>query len=448
MDHIIFFISFFVILIPVILFVFNRKLYYYSVILLYPLIGQLINLDVEIFSFSINPSMVFGFLVLAMTALDFLFHPSKNLMLEITVAIFILYSIITCAFSPTRFISLSWSLKIATWLLILLSSIKLFVEEKDLYQIHLVVSIGVLIVIFSFLLSWLGYYGESFTYETGVKSHGAGFSSGKTLAYYLTISIPVLALRTLDKNNMGWGLSCLLVIISAIVIVLTFVRAPIIALFVGFLTYQYFGYKYGNKRLLMSFAPVILAILIIFVTFSLFEESQYASRWTELGNKYVEGDVEKLGSGRVGGLMSFFEYYFYKATMVNKIFGSGLGSSAVYLGSNKFIHNDFAEILMGCGIIGFSLYILIIVKIFGLLMTLINNSQLPRFKKYGILALSNLFIFLSFHMTNISSGVFILSVWAIYTGATIGLGQSQATDRENKWEQLFQRKEKTLQLNR
>jgi hypothetical protein len=389
--------------------------------------------------------MVFGFLVLAMTTLDFLFHPSKNLMLEITVAIFILYSIFTCAFSPTRFISLSWSLKIATWLLILLSSIKLFVEEKDLYQIHLVVCIGVLIVIFSFFLSWLGFYGESFTYETGVESHGAGFSSGKTLAYYLTISIPILALRTLDQNNMGWGLSFLLMIISAIVIVLTFVRAPVVALLVGFLSYQFFGYKYGNKNFLMSLAPIIVAVLIIFITFELLEDSQYASRWTEMGDKYAEGKVEKLGSGRVGGLISFFEYYFYKATLVEKIFGTGLGSSAVHLGNNKFIHNDFAEILMGCGIVGFSLYILIIVKIFGLLMNLINTSKLLRFKKYGILAVSNLFIFLSFHMTNISSGVFILSVWAIQTGATIGLGHSLAADKNHKWDELFQQKEAPLQ---
>jgi hypothetical protein len=368
--------------------------------------------------------MVFGFLVLSMTALDFLFHPSKNLMLEIAIVLFILYSIVTSAFSPTRFASLSWSLKIATWLLILLASIKLFREEKDLYQIHLFVSIGVLIVIFSFFLSRMGFYGESFIYETGVESYGAGFSSGKTLAYYLTISIPVLALRTLERGSVGWGLSFLLMIISVIVIVFTFVRAPVIALLIGFLSYNFFNYKYGNKSFFMSITIITTTVLIIFIAFVFLENSQYASRWSEIGDKYAQGKVEKLGSGRVGGLMSFYEYYFFKATMAKRIFGSGLGSSTVYLGHNKIIHNDFAEILMGCGIIGFLLYLFILFKIFCLLMDLLNISHPADYIQYGILAMSNFFIFLAFHMTNISSGVFILSMWALFTGALIGLGQS------------------------
>ncbi len=424
MENIFLFLSFLIILIPIVLFIFNRKLYYYSLILLYPLIGQLISQEFEIFSFTINPSMVFGFLVLSMTTLDFVFHPSKNPALEIAIVVFILYSIFISAFSPTRFASLSWSLKIATWLLILLASIKLFKEEKDLYQIQLFASIGVLIVIFSFFLSRMGFYGDSFIYETGVASYGAGFSSGKTLAYYLTIAIPVLALRTLKRGSVGWSLSFLLMIISVIVIALTFVRAPAIALLVGFLSYNFFNYKYGGKSLFISIFLIATTVLIIFVAFVLLEDSQYASRWSEIGDKYAQGKVEKLGSGRVGGLMSFFDYYFYKASMVKRIFGSGLGSSTMYLGSNKIIHNDFAEILMGCGIIGFLLYLFILFKIFWLLMDLLKISHPADYIQYGILAMSNFFIFLSFHMTNISSGVFILSMWALFTGASIGLGQS------------------------
>ena len=345
-------------------------------------------------------------------------------MLEIAIVLFIMYSIFISAFSPTRFASLSWSLKIATWLLILLASIKLFREENDLYEIHLVASIGVLIVTFSFFLSWMGFYGESFTYETGVESYGAGFSSGKTLAYYLTIAIPVLAIRTLNRGSIGWGLSFLLIIISVSVIVLTFVRAPVIALLIGFLAYNFFNYKYRNQSLFMSIIILTATVLIIVGAVVFLEDSQYASRWSEIGNKYAQGKVEKLGSGRVGGLISFFEYYFYKATMVNRIFGTGLGSSTVYLGYGKIIHNDFAEILMGCGIIGFLLYLFILYKIFWLLVDLLKISYPADYKQYGILAMSNFFIFLAFHMTNISSGVFILSIWALFTGALIGLGQS------------------------
>ncbi len=441
MKNIILFSSCVLILIPLFLFLINRKLFYYSLIVLYPVVGQLIGTKIELFNFSINPSMLFGLLVLSMTALDFLLRPSKEPLLEIIVILFILYSLFSCIFSPIRFESISWALKIATWLLILLASIKIFVVEEDLYQIHLAVSIAVIMVIASFLLSWLGYYGESFTYETGVESIGAGFSSGKTLAYYLAISIPILALKTVTKGTVGKIFSLILIFTSTAVIFLTFVRAPVVALLVGFLSYQYFSFKYGDKSFFTTVFIILAIAVFIFSLYFFLEDSQYMSRWSEMGDKYSEGKIDKLGSGRVGGLISFFEYYFYKASVFKKIFGSGLGSSYVYLGSKKFIHNDFAEILMGCGIIGFSLYILIIVKIFDLLIKFINNSNLARSKKYGILTLCNLFIFLSFHMTNISSGVFILSVWAIQTGATIGLGQSLAAVRNSQWDELFRRKE-------
>jgi hypothetical protein len=384
---------------------------------------------IELFTFSINPSMLFGFLILTITAIDFILGPSKDIVLEVIVLAFIFYSLITSVFSPNRFESLSWTLKVATWLLILLSAIKLFKEEKDLMQIQFAVCAAVVIVILSFFLSWLGLYGEGFIYETGVVSYGAGFSSGKTLAYYLTISIPVLALRTIKKNGFGWGWSYLLIIISLIVIVLTFVRAPVVALLIGYLAYKYLGYKYGNSSLVASFTVIVASILAIFIAFSIMKDSQYASRWSEIGDKYAEKKVEKLGSGRVGGLMQFFEYYIYKASITKKIFGSGLGSSAFYLKKDKIIHNDFAEILMGCGLIGFGLYLCIIIKIYGLLMDLVKVKQPPHYVNYGIFALSNLFIFLAFHMTNISSGVFILSVWALFTGASIGLGKSVS---ENK----------------
>ena len=188
MDNFILFLSIIIILIPIVLYVLDRKLYYYALIIVYPIIGQLITVKIELFTFSINPSMLFGFLILTITAIDFILGPSKDIILEVTVLAFIFYSLITCVFSPNRFESLSWTLKVATWLLILLSAIKLFKEEKDLMQIQLTVCVAVLIVILSFFLSWLGLYGEGFIYETGVVSYGAGFSSGKTLAYHVVWS--------------------------------------------------------------------------------------------------------------------------------------------------------------------------------------------------------------------------------------------------------------------
>ncbi len=405
------------------LFLFDRKLFYLSLIIIYPIVGQLISYKYEIFNFSINPSMVFGLLVLAMTSLDFVINPSQNPALEIATIVFILYALTTSILSPVRFESLSWALKLATWLMILLSCIKLFSHEGDLIRIHIFSSIAVLIVIFSFTLSWLGFYGESLTYESGVESYAGGFHSGKTPAYYLAIAIPIMALKDIKNEKFIFSISFLLITICFIVMTLTFVRAPIVALFIGFLAYQYFNYKYNEKSIILSVSILGAIFLLVLIIHYYLGDTQYFSRWDALGNRYQQGEVDKLGSGRVGMLMNFFDYYFYKASLINKLFGSGLGSSMVYLGNNLIIHNDFAEILMGCGIIGFSLYLFILLKLFVILVNQIKNSPDAHHRTYGILAQGSFFIFLSLHMTNVTSGIFVLSLWAIHTGATIGIGQ-------------------------
>ncbi len=420
MNNLHFIITTSLILIPVIFYMLNKKYYYYSIIALYPIIGQSIGAEVNLFFVTINPSMLFGFLVLGLTAIDFVLLPAKDRYLEILIFVFIAYAIFISFFSPLKFESFSWALKIATWLLILATSSKTFTEEQNLYQINQAVSIAVVIVVFSFILSRLGFYGKSLTYETGVTLYGGGFETGKALAYHLGMAIPILALATVNKHGINQYFSIILIFTSMTVIILTFVRAPVIALLVGFLSYQYFDYRYGDKRFLKVIS-IIFFIALTVISFTFFwGQSQYTSRWRELGDKYSEGRIEKLGSGRVGGLISFYEYYLYKASVLRKVFGSGLGSSYAYLGTNIIIHNDFAEILMGCGIIGLSIYLFILLRVFKLLIQSLKKTNQPRVARAVILALSSFFVFISFHMTNITSGLLVLSMWAIYSGATIG----------------------------
>jgi hypothetical protein len=165
-------------------------------------------------------------------------------------------------------------------------------------------------------------------------------------------------------------------------------------------------------------------IFSLFLIFKIFHATQYASRWIELSERYSKGEVEKLGSGRVGGLMNFYSYFLHKATMGQKFFGTGLGSSYALLGSKKFIHNDFAEILMGCGIIGFLIYLFILGNILRLMRIILRKIKDADYTGYMILSISLFFVFLSFHMTNVTAGVFALAPWAIFTGATIGIGQN------------------------
>jgi hypothetical protein len=413
----------FVIIVLNFLFILNKKLFYYTLIVVYPVVGQLIGFKIQILGFTLNPSMLFGLVVLALTAIDFILLPTRFLKLEVAIVAFIAYALVISFFSPVRFESISWTLKIATWLFILAVATKVFDDPRDLFDLNLAVSIAVLIVIFSFLFSKLGYYGRSITYETGVELYGGGFQSGKALAYYLAVAIPVLSLVALNRNHIARPLALILIAASLAVIVLTFVRSPIVALLIGFMVYQYLSARYRDKDVKKMVASMIVIAMVIAATFYFLEDSEYTSRWREMGNKYTSGKIEKLGSGRVGGLIGFYDYYVQRAPWTKKIFGSGLGASVVYLGTDILIHNDFAEIIMGCGVVGIFLYGMILFSVFRILQDLLRQTRAAPFTLTIILALCNFFMFLAFHMTNISSGVFILSVWSLHLGATIGIGR-------------------------
>ena len=263
MNNVLFAATSLLLLIPIVAYAFDKKLFYYSLLVIYPIVGQSISTEVNVLGVTLNPSMLFGILVLTLTALDFFVLPSRDRVLDVLAIIFIGYSVMISAFSPTRFDSLSWTLKLATWMLMFLVAIRLFHEEKDFLHIHLTVSVAVMIVLFSFLLSRLGFYGQSFTYETGVQSYGGGYSAGKILAYYLAMTLPILGIKIDQKNTMAQSVSIFLTVLSILAILLTFVRSPVVSLVIGFLAYQFFRFKYGHKRLPKFLGICCLVVVLI-----------------------------------------------------------------------------------------------------------------------------------------------------------------------------------------
>lgn len=425
MNTFLFVMSSLLVIVPVFIFVLSRKYFYYSILVLYPIIGQSVSSKAIFFDVNVNPSMLFGILVLALTSVDFITKRSKDWSLEFMVLLFIFYAVFISFFSPVRFESLSWALKIATWLLILLAAIKTFENRKDLRQIYWAIAVSVVVVIISFILSKLGLYGASRAYSKGIELYGGGFSTGKIIGYYLAITVFILACWDIPTKAAARYASIVLICGAILTIILTFVRAPIIAMLVGLVSFLFYNARFGRKSYLIALTTFLAVACFLVVVYQFWGESRYMSRWMEFEHRLTAGDVEKVGSGRLGGLINFQKYFLHKASPSRKIFGSGLGSSFVLLGNKKFIHNDFAEILLGCGLIGFVLYIAIIIRLYLLLVRILKNEKPLNQTRYLIFVLSNLFVFLSFHMTNVSSGVFVLIPWAMWTGATIAVGNAE-----------------------
>ncbi len=421
-----FLISSIAILIILCLFTVNRKLFYYGIIIFYPVIGQLITLNVMIMGSAINPSMLFGLIIFLLAFIDFIQKRTIDFLTELLIIMFGLYSaIIGLVVSPVPMETISWTIKIMTWMIIIIAVDKTFFSHADYIRLTTIIAISSLIVIISFFLSKFGLYGSSVTYETGVKSYGGGFSSGKTIAYYLSFAIPVLFTRiSEEKRIMALFFFRILCALSFTVILLSFVRAPVVGLYIAFVVYLYLDARYLKKKPGRAVTLLAGVSIILFVIYILGSGSEYLGRWTELASRAKAGQIEKLGSGRVGGLISFYEYYFYKTPLIKKVFGAGLGASMHYLGTGKIIHNDYAEIFMGTGIIGFCLYIWILCRILRKLFYLIKQHESIQVKSAIGFSISSFFLFLSYNMTNVSSGIFFLSLWAINTGAVKGWSRS------------------------
>ncbi len=425
MDTFVLVISSLVVILPIFVFIIDRKYFYYSIILVYPVIGQFVGLQIPFFSVTLNPSMLFGLLVLAITTIDFVTQSSKYRGLEVLTILFVIYALFISLFSPIKFESLSWAIKMATWLIVLLTALKTFNSKKDLRLLQQVLAVAVVVVIISFFLSKLGIYGKSQAYDKGIELYGGGFYSGKTIAYYLAITFFVLVSIDLTKRAITRYAFLSIMLCAVFVIVLSFVRAPIVALLVGFVFFQFFSARFGKKNYITAFLIILFMGFFLTAIYHFMGQSRYMSRWVEFEHRISEGEVGKVGSGRVGGVIRFGEHYLHKTSAFRKIFGSGLGSSFALLGQKKVIHNDFAEILMGCGIIGLLLYLCILLKIYFLFARTLKNGKNRLPQKYLIFAFGNFFVFLSFHMTNVTSAVFVLIPWAVWTGATISVGGTE-----------------------
>lgn len=145
MHNILLFTSILALLIPLISFVMNRKYFYYSSLVLYPIIGQLIRVDIDLPIGTINPSMILGFLILALVLIDIATGGFQNGSLLVLVLVFIFYSLMISALSSVRMMSLVWTSKLALWMLTFLGAAKTFKGKEEVQQISRLVMFSSLI---------------------------------------------------------------------------------------------------------------------------------------------------------------------------------------------------------------------------------------------------------------------------------------------------------------
>ena len=142
-------------------------------------------------------------------------------------------------------------------------------------------------------------------------------------------------------------------------------RGTLIAAIAGAVIFAYYQLSISDKKHKVR-DYIIGGIFVIVLGYFLINE-YLLSRMTDL----MEGN----SSGRDTIFSNLLKSWYNSDSYVNLFFGFGFGSSLYLSGTGNIAHNDFLEILSNFGIIGLSLYLLLLYQVFKYIFDKSNNKQ-------------------------------------------------------------------------
>ena len=427
------------IIISLFLYLVSNKLFFASILLAYPLIAQSVLKSFYLFGLELNLSKVYGGIILLACLIElikWIITPRRDKFtsIEILIVTFLFYSAVLTLLSINRTSSIIAGMKVSTWMLLLIVSKRIFTTKKDLLMLSNLATICCFIIAISYFLSRLGIYGgqwETYARE-GVTVYSAEFWGPTGIALPLVMSIPLLMINFyLDRKKI---LPIFIISISILIIFLTYLRSAVVILICGYIAFLYFRKKYKIGTISRNMFIGLVLFFLTFLIFQYLEPGTALKRWEKAQKELTAKELhqvpqfycEKIGisprfaSGRVGLFEQGLRYYLSE-NFGRKIFGNGLGTSWVTNPYGKVVHNDFLEVLLGCGLFGFTLYVSLLWKIYKVLKDLIESFKTRDEKILGCVAIFSLIMFLTAHFHGIGVAVFPLSIMALHLGATIGL---------------------------
>lgn len=406
----------------------------YSVLLVYPLAAQMVWDTFSIFGLNVNLSMAYGSLIIFILLIEMvrllIFHEKGEVD---AVFLLILAFLFWCAMSVVisidphdSAISLT---KVSTWLLLLLIAKRLLTRAEDLLTLRKVVVASCFIIIAFYLLARFGLYGAiSERYgKWGVSVALGEFYSPVSLAYPLVMAIPVLMIGPYLKVGRWTSLS--VIGVALLFALLTYVRAPALALLFGYVAFTYYLYKFRIRRVSSNVLIGLALCTLTFLAFWYLEPKTAFQRWKTLGERVTQSDTTRLGSGRAGHIINAL-LFIRNQGAYRTILGNGLGTSSIVYGGRRVVHNAILEVWLGCGIIGLLLYLSLLWKILQKLKSVVKKSDSDKIRILGCLGIMNFVLFISANFDVILYAVFPMCFLALHIGATMGL-----TRREHRHEE-------------
>lgn len=427
MEYAIFLILAFV---QIVLYAINRKLFLAVILVMYPIAAQMVSKDFNFFETSLNLSMIYGFLIFVFCLIETIRILVKRLPTGVdgvflAVLLFIWWAVIVSFFSTDVFFkSIVTTIKISTWMLLLIVAREHLTGWSDLRKVANAALVGALIIVLAYVLSAAGIYGEQSTiYRAyGLYVPSGGFFRPTSIAYPLAMCVPILMLRGYLKPHKT--MSFLFLGTCLLTILLSFVRSPFIAIAVGYIAYVFYLNRYLSKKILGKLLASACVLILVATVFLVMKPGSATTRWSEFDTQYKKGTYEKLGSGRAGQVKQALAFMLRETSGYRLLVGHGMGNSNIATGGYWLVHPSIVSLWVDAGIIGLIIYSILFFKVWQRLKSLMKRGPDERMKMAGVFGMMTFFIFLFSNLDTIITAVFPLSFFSIHVGATLGLADN------------------------
>jgi putative inorganic carbon (hco3(-)) transporter len=358
---------------------------------------------------SFNLSGLINILLILIGIVYFLINyknPFKDRLSAIFI-IFIIFCSLTLIYSDYLYGGIRYLARIICpfiFYLIILNEVKIEEDTTDLincilFSAILPISIGI--------YQLMSGQGNTFT-ERLVRIYGS-FEHPNAYSYFL-VFLFCISYTILLTSKTRWKiyLLFLLNIIIMLLIVQTYCRISWVAFMVVFFL---LSYRYRKRKLIIIL--IIIAIILCFVlSYSVFERLTSTFNEITTGGK-IAGADSGTGNSMVWRINAWI--YLLKQIPKSPIIGYGLG--AVISAMNEFYgiyihpHNAYIGILYDTGIIGFSLFIMIIIILLIQAKTLISNIKEE----------NNLFNYISIYLASLISFFIIATTDNIFENPSVSI---------------------------
>ena len=212
-----------------------------------------------------------------------------------------------------------------------------------------------------------------------------------------------------------WKIMLLPYVVLAIFVIMTRSRSSLLSLIIGSLTYLVYYYRtHNNMKQFWKTICMVAVVIYGLSKLSIWGDAFY--RITAMFD-YFSGTHDYTVDASTSMRETLLQTGL-KAIPENPLFGHGIGSSpfvvAAHLGSNyeggDYFHNNYVQLLVETGIIGFSLFYMAIIVILKKLWNLRNESPL------AVLLLAILAIFLFCDTNNTT---YYHKIYIIFLGISI-----------------------------